>query len=190
MKPGHLHHRFCEAIHPPKKIQAKKTPRHVFFKIFPCATWEDYTDLARTRPRLPLSPRTGPPHTLFSVPAAKPRLRAPETQKGGKISPAAKRFPLSPLREAVKPPLFVPGLRDRLLGELSDGQPIGFDPGEDRLDDVRGETVQGKDAADVAGFSLSAPTDGSDGPAVTAGRAPPPNHFLPWCSRIALESAD
>ena len=76
----------------------------------------------------------------------------PETQKGGKISPAAKRFPLSPFREAVKPPLLVPVFRDRLLGQLCDGQPIGFDPGEDRLDDVRGKAVQGKDAGDVAGF--------------------------------------
>lgn len=57
-----------------------------------------------------------------------------------------------PFREAVKPPLFVPVLRDRLLGELCDGQPIGFDPREDRLDDVRGKAVQGKDAGDVAGF--------------------------------------
>ena len=37
-----------------------------------------------------------------------------------------------PFREAVKPPLFVPVFRDRLLGELCDGQPIGFEPGEDR----------------------------------------------------------
>ena len=28
--------------------------------------------------------------------------------------------------KAVKPPLLVPVLRDRLLGELCDGQPIGF----------------------------------------------------------------
>ena len=55
-------------------------------------------------------------------------------------------------RKSVKPPLFVPVFRDRLLGELGDGKPVRFDPGEDRLDDVRGETVQGKDAADVAGF--------------------------------------
>ena len=34
-----------------------------------------------------------------------------------------------PFREAVKPPLFVPVLRDRLSGELFDGQPLGFDPG-------------------------------------------------------------
>jgi len=40
---------------------------------------------------------------------------SPETQKGGKISPAARRFPLSPRWEAVKPPLFVPVFRDRLL---------------------------------------------------------------------------
>lgn len=57
-----------------------------------------------------------------------------------------------PFREAVKPPLLVPVLRNRLLGELCDGQPIGFDPREDRLDNVRGKAVQGKDAADVAGF--------------------------------------
>ena len=46
-----------------------------------------------------------------------------------------------PFRESVKPPLFVPVFRDRLSGELFDGQPIGFDPGESRLDDVRGETI-------------------------------------------------
>ena len=57
-----------------------------------------------------------------------------------------------PFREAVKSPLLVPVLRDRLLGELCDGQPIGFDPREDRLDNVRGKAVQGKDAGDVAGF--------------------------------------
>ena len=57
-----------------------------------------------------------------------------------------------PFWEAVKPPLLVPVFRNRLLGEFCDGQPIGFDPSEDRLDDVRSETVQGKDAADVAGF--------------------------------------
>ena len=50
----------------------------------------------------------------------------PETQKGGKISPAAKRFPLSPFREAVKPPLFVPVLRNRLLPALD--SPSGSSP--------------------------------------------------------------
>ena len=53
-------------------------------------------------------------------------------------------------REAVKSPLFVPVFRDRLLGELGDGKAVRFDPGEDRLDDVRGKAVQGKDAGDVA----------------------------------------
>ena len=38
---------------------------------------------------------------------------SPETQKGGRISPAAKRFPPSPFREAVKPPLLVPVLQNR-----------------------------------------------------------------------------
>ncbi|MBO4632700.1 MAG: hypothetical protein J5858_12320 [Lentisphaeria bacterium] len=38
-----------------------------------------------------------------------------KTQKGGKISPGARRFPPSLFRETVKPPLFVPVLRDRLL---------------------------------------------------------------------------
>ena len=36
----------------------------------------------------------------------------------------------SPFREAVKPPLFVPVFRERLLGELCDGQPYGLDSGE------------------------------------------------------------
>ena len=107
---------------------------------------------SRNRPNTPRSPRPGQSAALFPGPAAKPRHKAPETQKGGKISPAAKRFPPSLFREAVKPPLFVPVFRDRLLGELCDGQPIGFDPGEDRLDDVRGKAVQGKAAADVAGL--------------------------------------
>ena len=57
-----------------------------------------------------------------------------------------------PFREAVKPPLFVPVLRDRLLGELGDGKPVRFDPGEDRLDNVRGKAVQGKNAGHVAAF--------------------------------------
>ena len=55
-------------------------------------------------------------------------------------------------REAVKPPLLVPVLRDRLSGELFNGQPVGFDPGEDRLDDVRGKAVQGKDAGLKSGY--------------------------------------
>ena len=106
-------------------------------------------ELAPTGPFL-RAPARSPP----CFPALPPTLATgpPETKKGGRISPAAKRFPLSPFREAVKPPLFVPVFRDRLLGELCDGQPIWFDPGEDRFDDVRGETVQGKDAGDVAGF--------------------------------------
>lgn len=112
----------------------------------------DYTDPARNRPLCPPSSAPRPAFRPVPAPAANLRHKAPETQKGGKISPAAKRFPLSPFREAVKPPLFVPVLRDRLLGELCDGQPIGFDPREDRLDDVRGKAVQGKDAGDVAGF--------------------------------------
>ena len=127
------------------------TPHGFLFKIFPC-TARDYTSLARNRPDTPRSSRSGPPPALFPGPAANLRHEAPETQKGGKISPAAKRFPLSPFREAVKPPLLVPVFRDRLLGQLCDGQPIGFDPGEDRLDNVRGKAVQGKDAGDVAGF--------------------------------------
>ena len=125
---------------------------HDFYSTFFSCAAADYTGAARNRPDTPRSSRSGPPSALFPVPAANSRHRAPETPKGGKISPAARRFPPSPLREAVKPPLFVPVLRDRLLGELCDGQPIGFDPGEDRLDDVRGKAVQGKDAGDVAGF--------------------------------------
>ena len=61
----------------------------------------------------------------------------------------------SPFREAVKPPLFVPVLRDRLLGEFGDGKPVRFGSGKNRLDDVRGKAVQGKNAADVAGFQAS-----------------------------------
>ena len=87
---------------------------------------------SRNRPNTPRSPRSVPAPALFPCTAANSRDRPPETQKGGRISPAAKRFPPSPFREAVKPPLVVPVLRDRLLGELCDGQPIGFDPGEDR----------------------------------------------------------
>jgi len=68
------------------------------------------------------------------------------------IAPTESIFIRSPRWEAVKPPLFVPVLRDRLSGELFNGQPIGFDPGENHLDDVRGKAVQGKDAADVAGL--------------------------------------
>ena len=87
------------------------------------------------------------------IPPANQSPRQPfKSQKGGKISPAAKRFPLSPHREAVKPPLLVPVFRDRLLGELVDGKPVRFDPGEDRLDDVRGKAVQGKNAGHVAGL--------------------------------------
>ena len=123
-----------------------------FYSTFSLCAAVDYTGSVRTAPTRPRSPRPGLPSALFPGPAAKPRHRAPETQKGGRISPAAKRFPLSPFWEAVKPPLFVPVFRDRLLGELCDGQPIGFDPREDRLDDVRGKAVQGKDAGDVAGF--------------------------------------
>ena len=101
--------------------------------------------------------RKRPTRSFFRAPTCfsaqrQSRARGLETQTGGKISPAARRFPPSPFREAVKPPLFVPVFRDRLLGELCDGQPIGFDPGEDCLDDVRGKAVQGKDAGDVAVF--------------------------------------
>ena len=134
------------------KLQGEMYSLHGFlFKIFPLRC----TGLHRPRPKAPdtpLSPRSDPSPVPFPGPAAKPRHRAPETKKGGKISPAAKRFPLSPFREAVEPPLFVPVFRDRMLGELCDGQSFRFYPGEDRLDDVRGKAVQGKDAGDVAGF--------------------------------------
>lgn len=124
----------------------------VFYStFFPCTVW-DYEGIARNRPDKARPPRPGLPTALFPAPPQTRATAAPETQKGGKISPAARRFPPSPLRKAVKPPLLVPVFRDRLLGELCDGQPIRFGPGEDRLDDVRRETVQGKDAADVAGF--------------------------------------
>ena len=122
-----------------------------FIQLFPLHC----TGLRGDHPEPPRhAPFVAPRPAFRPVPrsAANSRHRAPETQKGGRISPAAKRFPLSPFREAVKPPLLVPVLRDRLLGELCDGQPIGFDPREDRLDDVRGKAVQGKDAGDVAGF--------------------------------------
>ncbi len=48
------------------------------------------------------------PRSTTCFPAL-PRTRATgplKTQKGGKISPAARQFPPSPLWEAVKPPLF------------------------------------------------------------------------------------
>ena len=44
--------------------------------------------------------------------------------------------------EAVKPPLLVPVLRDRLSGDLCDGHPLGLRPGEDRFHDVGREVVQ------------------------------------------------
>ena len=44
---------------------------------------------SRNRPNTPLSPRTGPPSALFPGPAANLRHKAPETQKGGRTSPAA-----------------------------------------------------------------------------------------------------
>ena len=100
-------------------------------------------------PDTPLSPRTGPP-SLPSPGLPRTRATAPqETQKGGRISPAAKWFPLSPCREAVKPPLLVPVFGDGLRGELCDGHPIGLRPGEDRFHDVGREVVQGKDSCDV-----------------------------------------
>ena len=77
------------------------------------------------------------------IPPANQSPRQPfKSQNGGKISPAAKRFPLSLFREAVKPPLFVPVLRNRLLSQLCKGKTRGFGPGEYRLDDVRGEPCQ------------------------------------------------
>ena len=54
-----------------------------------------------------------------------------------------------PHREAVEPPLLVPVFRDRLSGELFDGQSIGLRSGEDRFHDVGREVVQGKDSCDV-----------------------------------------
>ena len=119
--------------------------------FFPCAA-RDYTEVSESAPTHPflraqLRPR--PCHPVLLRTRATGRQKR---KKGGKIPPAARRFPLSPHREPVKPPLLVPVFRDRLLGQLCDGQPIGFDPGEDRLDDVRGETVQGKNAGRVAAF--------------------------------------
>ena len=73
----------------------------------------------------------------------------PETQKDGRISPAARRFPPSPFREAVKPPLLVPVLRNGLGGDLCDGHPLWLRSGEDRFHDVGCEVVQGKDSCDV-----------------------------------------
>lgn len=58
------------------------------FKIFPCAA-RDYTGAARNCPDTPFSPRTGPPPALFPRSATDSHHRAPETQKGGRISPAA-----------------------------------------------------------------------------------------------------
>ena len=131
------------------KFQGKMYSLHGFlFKIFPCAAW-DYTGAARNCPDTPLSPRTGPP-SLPSPGLPLTRATAPQkTQKGGRISPAAKRFPPSPFREAVKPPLLVPVLRDGLGGDLCDGHPLGLRSGEDRFHDVGREVVQGKDSCDV-----------------------------------------
>ena len=56
----------------------------------------------------------------------------------GSSSDGADHLVWLPCREAVKPPLLVPVFRDRLLGELCDGQAVRFDPGEDCLDNVRG----------------------------------------------------
>lgn len=101
----------------------------------------------------PHSSRPGPPSPLCFPPLPRSRATGPQKRK------KAARFLLPPVRgevlphrEAVKPPLFVPVFRDRLLGELCDGQPIRFDPGEDRLDDVWGKAVQGKNAGHVAGL--------------------------------------
>ena len=78
--------------------------------------------------------------------------QGPENAKGGKISPAARRFPLSLFRETVKPPLFVPVLRNRLLSQLCKGKTRGFGPGEYRLDDIGDKTVQRKNTVDVTVF--------------------------------------
>ena len=87
-----------------------------------------------------------------SQPCCKPAPQGPRNAKRRQDFSCRQFVVGSAFREAVKPPLFVPVFRDLLLGQLCDGQPIGFDPGEDRLDNVRGKAVQGKDAGDVAGF--------------------------------------
>ena len=97
----------------------------VFYStFFPCVA-EDYTRSPGIAPTRPV--RRAP----VRLPPCSPALRRSratgplKTQKGGKISPAARRFPLSPFREAVKPPLLVPVFRDRpfCVGEfLSDNR--------------------------------------------------------------------
>ena len=84
------------------------------FNFFPCAAL-DYEGITRNRPDTPRLSCPRPPSALFPGPAANPRHRAPETQKGGKISPAASSWWGLPFRESVKPPLFVPVFRDRRL---------------------------------------------------------------------------
>ena len=64
-------------------------------------------------------------------------------KKGGKISPAAKRFPQSPFRETEKPPLFVPVFRN-VFHNLCDGQSIGFCSVNDCSNNVRSKVVQAK----------------------------------------------
>lgn len=104
----------------------------------------------KLKPRHAPSSASRPGSRPVSRPAANSRATAaPETQKGDRISPAAKRFPPSPFREAVKPPLLVPVLRDGLGGDLCDGHPLGLRPGEDRFHDVGREVVQGKNSCDV-----------------------------------------
>ena len=108
-----------------------------FYSSFPLHC----TELHGARPELP---RHGPFSRRPSIHPASPRSHAtgaPENKKSPRVAGMA--VVDSPFREAVKPPLF---------GELCDGQAIGFDPGEDRLDNVWGKTVQGKDTGDVAGL--------------------------------------
>ena len=96
--------------YPQKKSSQNEHSICFFIQLFPL----HHTGVAAI---VPTPPVLRIPARLVSLPAANLCHRSPKTQKVGKISPAAKRFPLSPFREAVKPPLFDPVSRGRLLGD-------------------------------------------------------------------------
>ena len=89
-----------------------------YSKIFPLRRMGLHGSPPGIAPNTPRAPRSEPHPIRFPAPVSDSRHRAPETQKGGRISPAAKRFPLSLFRETVKPPLFnddAPGRNGRCL---------------------------------------------------------------------------
>ena len=131
---------------------SKKNFQHGFlFKIFPLHHTRLHGNRLKSPRHAPLS-ASSPASRPVSRPCRKLASQAPRNAKRRQDFSCRQFVVGLPHREAVKPPLLVPVLRDRLLGELCDGQPVRFDPGKDRLDDVRGKAVQGKDAADVASF--------------------------------------